>query len=533
MVSVNSALPPSTMMSPGSNTRGERVDHRIGALARLHHDDRGTGLRERRGELVDSSRTRRTRPRGVRVDQRVGLRGLRLKTATVLPSRLARLRARFDPITASPTTPMLAAAAAIRHGGLLGCVFRERWVRASRAGDSSGRRQVRLRLTLADGRLRQESCVDRCEPRVLRSRDSCALIPLQPLREALSIGCRWAGRNVVARHRAARTEDWQSVAISPNVCLHLVSKAPSSTDSSGLPMNVNTEKWSEIVVMSSQRAAWNLSGFGDEIDPDPRVQIAVLQGARRPPHRGAQRLGRECRRPRRRTARLAHGPPPGAGDDGVGRRIADRQGRRRRSMPISRSRAFVASSASPTRSVPRNIRVFSFFRCDGRCGREHPRRRARAHAAPRRRSRACRRDVCCTRTRRTSTATPPSGCSTSSSRSARLRCVWRGTARTSCRWASPAPTTTGYAHVAAPPRLPAGEGRAGCDRRGGPRRPGRRAGARRRSRRFATTATRASRRSSRTSRPRTNSAASRDRPRSATPPEPSRDSSRRSASPPS
>ena len=32
----------------------------------------------------------------------------RLKTATVLPSRLARLRARFEPMTASPTTPMLA-----------------------------------------------------------------------------------------------------------------------------------------------------------------------------------------------------------------------------------------------------------------------------------------------------------------------------------------------------------------------------------------------------------------------------------------
>ncbi len=32
----------------------------------------------------------------------------RLNTATVLPSREARLRARFEPMTASPTTPMLA-----------------------------------------------------------------------------------------------------------------------------------------------------------------------------------------------------------------------------------------------------------------------------------------------------------------------------------------------------------------------------------------------------------------------------------------
>ena len=35
---------------------------------------------------------------------------LRLNTATELPSRLARLRARFDPITARPTTPMFAVA---------------------------------------------------------------------------------------------------------------------------------------------------------------------------------------------------------------------------------------------------------------------------------------------------------------------------------------------------------------------------------------------------------------------------------------
>jgi hypothetical protein len=33
-----------------------------------------------------------------------------LYTATVFPSRLARLRARFDPITASPITPMFAVA---------------------------------------------------------------------------------------------------------------------------------------------------------------------------------------------------------------------------------------------------------------------------------------------------------------------------------------------------------------------------------------------------------------------------------------
>ena len=38
------------------------------------------------------------------------LSALRLKIATVLPSRLARLRARLDPMTASPTTPMFAVA---------------------------------------------------------------------------------------------------------------------------------------------------------------------------------------------------------------------------------------------------------------------------------------------------------------------------------------------------------------------------------------------------------------------------------------
>jgi hypothetical protein len=39
MVSVQSALPPSMMMSPGSKSGGEAVDHGVGRLAGLDEDD--------------------------------------------------------------------------------------------------------------------------------------------------------------------------------------------------------------------------------------------------------------------------------------------------------------------------------------------------------------------------------------------------------------------------------------------------------------------------------------------------------------
>ena len=66
IVSVNRALPPSTMMSPGSNTFHERVDDGIRARAGLDHDDRGARLRAATPRTPRTWTPGRTPPRGAR-----------------------------------------------------------------------------------------------------------------------------------------------------------------------------------------------------------------------------------------------------------------------------------------------------------------------------------------------------------------------------------------------------------------------------------------------------------------------------------
>ena len=73
MVSVNSALPPSTMMSPGSKTFDELVDDGIRALAGLHHDERGARLLQRCGELLVVASSGRTPASGCSSSERLGL----------------------------------------------------------------------------------------------------------------------------------------------------------------------------------------------------------------------------------------------------------------------------------------------------------------------------------------------------------------------------------------------------------------------------------------------------------------------------
>ncbi len=107
MVSVNSALPPSTMMSPGSNTE---TSSSITASVPLPACTMTSAVRGLLKEAANSSMVfAGMNPASGCSSMRVSVRAqVRLKTATLLPSRLARLRARLLPITASPTTPMFA-----------------------------------------------------------------------------------------------------------------------------------------------------------------------------------------------------------------------------------------------------------------------------------------------------------------------------------------------------------------------------------------------------------------------------------------
>src|SRR5690606_26397608 len=114
MVSVNSALPPSTMMSPGSNTASRSsITASVGAPAFTMT----IAVRGLRSAAANSAYDPvGTKPAsGCSATSSSVLARVRLNTATVLPSRLARLRARFEPITASPTTPMFAAGSVMVH----------------------------------------------------------------------------------------------------------------------------------------------------------------------------------------------------------------------------------------------------------------------------------------------------------------------------------------------------------------------------------------------------------------------------------
>jgi hypothetical protein len=186
------------------------------------------------------------------------------------------------------------------------------------------------------------------------------------------------------------------------------------------------------------QVSWTLSGFGDEIDPDPRVQIAVLKAL------GAQHI----------EVRSAWGV--NVVD------LSDEQLAELASL-LKDAGLGVSAVASPigkvdisldpeleVRRLQRIIRVAHALETEHphllvlprrrRSGGEHPRRRDdRCACSPTRRRRSASRS--CTRTRRTSTATPRAR-STWSRPSLAGRCAWPGTARTSCRSASPTRTTT-------------------------------------------------------------------------------------------
>ncbi len=107
IVSWKLALPPSTMMSPGSKrSTSSSITASVPAPA-------CTMMMAVRGFCSDATNSSMaslaTKPASGCSPVRVSVRAnVRLYTATVLPSRDARLRARLEPITARPTTPMLA-----------------------------------------------------------------------------------------------------------------------------------------------------------------------------------------------------------------------------------------------------------------------------------------------------------------------------------------------------------------------------------------------------------------------------------------
>ncbi len=150
-----------------------------------------------------------------------------------------------------------------------------------------------------------------------------------------------------------------------------------------------------------------LSGFGDEIDADPVMQLSVLRALGRPAHRGAQRLGHEHRRPVRRrnsTELAALLAEPGHGR--LGDRLADRQGRRvrrprRRARPVPPGGRRRAPARQPVHPV---VLVLPSARHDPA---GHPRRGPQAAPRVRDDRRAGGASCWCTRTRRRSTATSP------------------------------------------------------------------------------------------------------------------------------
>ena len=107
IVSVKSALPPSTMMSPGSNrwTSSEITASVPAPACTMMMAVRGVASEATNSSMVSAA----TKPASGCSVTSVSVRAnVRLYTATVLPSRLAKLRAKFDPMTAKPTTPIFA-----------------------------------------------------------------------------------------------------------------------------------------------------------------------------------------------------------------------------------------------------------------------------------------------------------------------------------------------------------------------------------------------------------------------------------------
>ena len=119
--------------------RDQLVDHRVGGLARLDHDDDRARPLQRGDEVRRSTRSGRTCPR--RRARRPGCgcaRAVRLCSATGYPWR-ARLRARLRPITARPVTPICAACSVIRGSSESLVVIRASSPLRTRAGPMSSR----------------------------------------------------------------------------------------------------------------------------------------------------------------------------------------------------------------------------------------------------------------------------------------------------------------------------------------------------------------------------------------------------------
>ena len=162
--------------------------------------------------------------------------------------------------------------------------------------------------------------------------------------------------------------------------------------------------------------------------PRPGRSGGRAAGARRPAHRGAQRLGRQHRRPRRRAARPAGRAARRAGD-GASRRSRRRSARSTSRCPVEHEveRLGRADRAPRTGWTPATSGCSRSTAREGVAGRGHPRRRAACGCArwPTL-AEAARTSCCCTRTRRTSTATPRSACLdiVESVGSAALRVAW-------------------------------------------------------------------------------------------------------------
>ena len=201
---------------------------------------------------------------------------------------------------------------------------------------------------------------------------------------------------------------------------------------------------------------WTLSGFADEIDPDPVTQCRVLTdlGIRRP--RAAQRLGRQRARPHRRAGRAARG---GAG--GTTASASPRSGRRsaRSTSRTTSTRIWPAWTGPCTCEALRGAvrAVFSFFLRPDQPPEEHRDEVLRRMRALAELAEAAGRDPVAREREGDLRRRAGPGASTWSSRSARRAASWPGTPRTTCRSAS-RPFTDGYAPCA-PTWLHPGQGR--------------------------------------------------------------------------
>ena len=203
---------------------------------------------------------------------------------------------------------------------------------------------------------------------------------------------------------------------------------------------------------------WTLSGFADEIDRGLRDPVRGAAGLGLTLRRDPQRLGRQHPRPRRRPAR------DGAASCSPSTASRSPASARRSARSTSTRTSSRTSSGCGTPPTSRScfgapyIRIFSFFIRRGRRPRRPPRRGAPPDARARRRRRGRPTWSCCTRTRRTSTATSRDRCLdiVESVGSPNLRLAWdpANFVQVGVR-----PFTEGYAAAAPAPGLHPDQGR--------------------------------------------------------------------------